>query len=79
MFGFTPVFSLAGILLFVASGSDCNPWHRIDSTKEVVGSGEMEPWDQDLAANIFNNYDDVEKPVRYFNKWKVRKKKSLGV
>ena len=67
MFGLKSVFSFAGIILFVMSGSDCHPWHRIDSTKEVVGSGETEPWDQDQAANIFNNYDDIEKPVRFFS------------
>jgi len=66
MFGLTPVFSFVGILLFVASGSDSLPWHRIDPTKEILGSGEMEPWEQDQAANIFNNYDDIEKPVRVF-------------
>jgi hypothetical protein len=39
-----------------------HPWHRIDSTKEVVGSNEVDPWDLEPQSIVY--YDEPsEKPV----------------
>jgi hypothetical protein len=36
---------------------------RIDFTRDIGGSGEVDPWEFDQSTVNFGNYDDLEKPV----------------
>ena len=58
MFGPTLVSFVCGLIVTCNS----HPWQRIDPTKEIVGSNEVDPWDLEPQSVVY--YDDVpEKPA----------------